>query len=372
MMLSHRERLILLNLIPDIGSLRLRRLLDAFGSLEQLWKAGAQELQQVDGIGPVLARRLVEGFRNERLLNEELALVKREGVSVITLDDAVYPTLLREIHDPPLVLCVKGSLSALDEASVAIVGSRRASLYGLEVAERLAYDLALRGVTVVSGLARGIDGSAHRGALKAQGRTVGILGGGWCRFYPKEHEGLARQMVEHGAVISEYPMGMAPLAQNFPRRNRIISGVSLGVVIVEAAKRSGALITCNCALEQGREVFAIPGKINTVTSQGTNQLLREGAKLVTCVEDILEELRLVPQPATSHTTAPSPHEGHAGAHLTDEEQRLLAQLSPDEPLDLDAVSVNTGFSASTCAATLLSLELKRCVKQLPGKRFVRS
>ncbi len=371
-MLNERERLILLNLIPDVGSLRLKRLLDHFGDLERLWTATLQDLQQVEGISPKLAQRLVEGFRNDRLLDEEITLVKREGVSIVTLHDADYPKLLREIHDPPLVLYVKGDLSALNEAVVAIVGSRRASLYGMEVSERLAYDLALRGVTIVSGLARGIDGAAHRGALKATGKTVAVLGNGLASVYPPEHEELAKSIASHGAVISEYPMRMAPLAQNFPRRNRVISGLSLGVVIVEAAKRSGALITCNCALEQGREVFAIPGKINTITSQGTNQLLREGAKLVTCVEDILEELRLAPQPAISQsTTSPAPTDQTESA-LTADERRLLDQLNSDEPLDLDTLTVKTNLSAATCAATLLSLELKRVVKQLPGKRFVRS
>jgi len=252
---------------------------------------------------------------------------------------------------------------------VAIVGSRRASLYGQQTAERMSYELAVRGVTVVSGLARGIDSAAHRGALKAQGRTLAVLGSGLSRLYPPEHADLAEQIAASGAVISEYPMGMAPPAQNFPRRNRLISGLSLGVVIVEAASHSGALITADCALEQGREVFAVPGKVDSVTSQGTHQLLKQGAKLTTTVDDILEELRLEPIPMPRQASAASaPH----NLRMTDEEQRLLAHLSPDEPQDIDALAATTGLSVSVCAATLLGLELKRLVKQLPGKRFIGS
>ena len=295
-MLTDRERLILLNLIPDVGSTPLRRLLDQFGDLDRVWQAGVRELRQVEGIGPLLAQRIAAGCRNERLVGEEVALAQRAGVRIVTLEDADYPTLLREIPDPPLVLYVRGTLPDPAAPAVAIVGSRHASRYGVEIAERLAYDLALRGLTVISGLARGIDGAAHRGALKAQGRTLAVLGNGLSRIYPPEHEPLAKQIVEQGAVISEYPMQMAPLAQNFPRRNRLISGLSLGVVIVEAAQRSGALITADMALEQGREVFAVPGPITRRTSQGTHHLLKQGARLVTSAEDILEELSLGVQP----------------------------------------------------------------------------
>lgn len=369
-MLSHRERLILLNLVPDIGSLRLRKLLEHFGTLERLWQARSQDLEQVNGIGPGLAKQLLDGIRNERALDEELALAQREGVSILTLYDANYPNRLKEIYDPPLALYVRGGPSALDEASVAIVGSRRASLYGLEVAERLAYDLALRGVAVVSGVARGIDGAAHRGALKAHGRTVGVLGGGFCRFYPTEHESLAKQMAEHGAVISEYPMRMAPLAQNFPRRNRVISGLSLGVVIVEAAQRSGALITADCALEQGREVFAVPGPITTATSQGTHHLLQQGARLVTSVDDILEELRLDPPPRRDRPPQAGVRQT-AATRLPETEQRVFACVEADPPRYIDAIVAQSGLAAPEVSSALLQLELKRFIRQLPGKQFIR-
>src|SRR3989338_4973459 len=262
-MLSAREQLILLNLVPGIGSTPLRRGLDACGSLERLWTASVQELQQA-GASTQMAQRLV-GCRDERLLARELVLAQRQDVTIVTLADPGYPKPLREIADPPLALYSRGSLPA-EEVAVAIVGSRHASLYGMQTAERLGYELALRGITVVSGLARGIDSASHRGALKASGRTVAVPGSGPAVLYPPEHRELADQIAGQGAVISEYPMEATPEPYRFPRRNRLISGLSLGVVVVEAAARSGALITAGCALEQGREVFAIPGQITAGTS----------------------------------------------------------------------------------------------------------
>ncbi len=370
---NDRERVIALNLIPDIGPARVRRLREVFGTLEGIWRASARELQQVEGISPILAERIVTGCRDTRLLFHELALAQRGGVSVVTQLDEEYPPQLKTIHDPPLVLYRRGAWTEQDAIAVAIVGSRRASWYGRQVAERLAHDLAIRGVTVVSGLARGIDAAAHRGALKAGGRTLAVLGCGLSHIYPPEHEELAGQVVEHGAVISEYPMGMEPLPHHFPRRNRVISGLSLGVVVVEATQRSGALITADCALEQGREVFAVPGNIDSVASHGTHQLLKQGAKLVTSVDDILEELRLrpIPVPTPSPAIEEQASAGPAEA-VTDPERGLMAHVAADEPVDVDELSAKTGLSVSACAATLLQLELKHMVKQLPGKRFVAS
>ena len=371
--MEDRERLILLNLVPDIGSLRTKRLLDAFGTLRELFTVSEAQLQQVEGIGPVLAARLVEGRRNTALLDEELRLAKQAGCAIVTLFDADYPEPLKQIHDPPLVLYMKGRWTETDQTAIGIVGSRRASVYGQQTAERFAAELASRGATIVSGLARGIDAAAHRGALKVRGRTVAVLGNGLTSIYPPEHEPLAEEIAEHGAVVSEYPMRMEPLAQNFPRRNRLISGFSLGVVIVEAANRSGALITADCALEQGREVFAVPGKVDSLTSQGTNQLLKQGARLVTSVEDILEELRLEPVGPAQETPATSPSaQRHIVSGITDAERTILEQLDGREPCDVDTVAAKAGVAASSCAATLLGLELKRLVKQSPGKRFVRS
>lgn len=312
---------------------------------------------------------------------QERDLAHRHGVRIVALEDADYPQRLRTIYDPPAVLYVRGSLAPSDEIAVAVVGSRHASIYGLQCAERLAYDLALRGVTVVSGLARGIDAAAHRGALKASparrsstepgraGRTLAVLGNGLSRVYPPEHHALADEVTAHGALISEYPMETAPIPHNFPRRNRIISGLSLGVVIVEAARRSGALITADCALEQGREVFAVPGPITAVSSQGTHHLLKQGARLVTSVEDILDELRLVPQPVRAsfpddRGTAPT-------AALPEAERRVFACVSERDPLDIDVIAGHSGLAVAEVSSLLLQLEVKQLIRQLPGKRFVR-
>jgi len=338
-----------------------------FGDLERVFTATESELRQVDGIGPILARRIADGCRNAKVLEQELTLAQQAGVRIVTLEEPDYPKALREIHDPPLALYIRGSLPR-EEVAVAVVGSRHASLYGLQTAERLAYELALRGVTVVSGLARGIDGEAHRGALKAGGRTLAVLGNGLAHIYPTEHEELATQIAERGALISEYPMTMPPLGQNFPRRNRLISGLSLGVVIVEAAQRSGALITANCALEQGREVFAVPGPITTTTSQGTHQLLKEGARLVTSVEDIIEELRLTPQVVTSTVSDVA---GQAALQLPEREARVLAWVRGTEPRVIDTIAAESVMGASEVSSALLQLELRRLVEQRPGKQFIR-
>lgn len=371
-MLNHREQLIALNLIPGIGSLQLQRLLTAFGDTDRLWKATVHELQQVEGITSERAQRIATGCRDERRLADELELAARAGVELVTLDDDGYPQPLRTISDPPLALYVQGTLESFDRVAVGIVGTRRASLYGTQSAGRLGYDLALRGVTVVSGLARGIDTAAHHGALKASGRTLAVLGNGLSMIYPPEHEALAQEISECGALISEYPMRTQPLPHHFPRRNRIISGLSLGVVVVEAATRSGALITADCALEQGREVFAIPGPMTAVTSQGTHQLLKQGARLVTSIEDILEELRLTPQliqkkPKTSV-------EGETAAEaipLPESERRVLACLREDDPRYIDVIAAQSALELPAVSTVLLHLELKRLIHQLPGKQFVR-
>lgn len=368
MSLCDRERLILLNLVPGIGSTCLRRLLETFGDLDRVWAAGIRELQEAGGIGPQTAQRIAEGRRDDGRLRRELALAQRHGVALITLDDADYPTRLKTIPDPPLALYVRGTLEAADGTAVGMVGSRRASLYGIQCAERLGYELALRGVSVVSGLARGIDGAAHRGALKAGGRTLAVLGSGLARLYPPDHRDLAEQVAGSGALLSEFPMDTLPLPHNFPRRNRLISGLSLGVVVVEASARSGALITADSALEQGREVFAVPGPMTAVTSAGTHQLLKQGARLVTSVEDILEELRLTSQPVhEAHRSA----EGEEAIPLPRPAHQVLACVRGDDPRDIDAIVAESGLPMPAVSSLLLQLELKRLVRQLPGKRFVR-
>lgn len=368
-MLAKRERLIWLNLIPDVTAASLRRLLEAFKDLDQLWRAGPQELQRAAGIGPAVAQRIASSCRDEAPLARELALAQRLEVKIVTLEDDGYPARLKTIADPPLALYVRGTLLPSDECAVAIVGTRRASLYGLQCAERLGYDLALRGVTVVSGLARGIDGAAHRGALKTPGRTLAVLGSGISRVYPPEHAPIADAIVQQGALISEYPMEAGPLARHFPRRNRIISGLSLGLVVVEAPPKSGALISADCALEQNREVFAVPGPITTVMSQGTHELLKQGARVVTSVEDILEELHLIAVP----TTSPPDPAAAAGTpvQLPEPEERVFACVNAQQPTDADAIAAQSGLELPDLSSALLQLELKRLIQQLPGRRFIR-
>ena len=369
-MLTDRERLIALNLVPGIGSASLRRLLEAFGGLDRIFAAGAAELRQAAGLRAPAAERLAAGCRDERRLARELELAKRAGVGILTPADAGYPETLRTIPDPPLALYVRGLPEVASAPAVAIVGARRASLYGLECAERLACELSLRGVTVVSGLARGIDSAAHRGALKAGGRTVAVLGSGLSRVYPPEHERLAGDVAKSGWLVSEYPMETEPLPLNFPRRNRLISGLSLGVVVVEAAARSGALITADMALEQGREVFAVPGPMTAVTSQGTHGLLKQGARLVTSVEDILEELRLVPLRESAPVSVPGTNVPGTNVPGTEVETRVLRCVGR-APRTMDDIALESGLEIPEVSSLLLQLEVKRLVRQLPGKRFVR-
>ncbi|MCX5687695.1 MAG: DNA-processing protein DprA [Candidatus Omnitrophica bacterium] len=259
--MNDTERFLILNMIEDIGSVRTQELLKHFSSLENVFKASQIQIEKTEKIGLVLAARMQQAIK-EINLKKELDLIKKHDVKVITFLEKEYPENLKNIYDPPVVLYVKGKILPDDKLAVAIVGSRLASFYGLQTAEKLGFELASQGITVVSGLARGIDSSAHKGALKAKKRTIAVLGSGLANIYPEEHIDLADKISESGAVISEFPMTMGPNKGNFPRRNRIISGLSLGVVCVEAAEKSGALITCDYALEQGREVFAVPGKVD--------------------------------------------------------------------------------------------------------------
>ncbi len=295
----------------------------------------------------------------------------------ITIEDADYPKNLRNIYDPPKQLYVNGTLLERDEMAVAIVGSRRASLYGTETGERLGYELASRGVTVVSGMAIGIDSSAHRGALKAKGRTIAVLGSGHGHVYPPQNKGLYESIEASGAVMTEYEDGMEPLAFNFPRRNRIISGLSLGVVVVEAARNSGALITADFAAEQGRTVFAVPGKVSSGTSSGTNALIKDGARLVQSVDDILEELNIVeiePLRGDERDKVERKISARTKAYiynsLTDDERNIYKILS-DEPVYIDEISDKSGLNSARASKVLLDLELKKLIKELPGKQFVR-
>lgn len=299
-------------------------------------------------------------------------------IKKITLSDSGYPELLKNIHKPPKVLYVNGSFEKEDKIAVAIVGSRRASRYGLETSERLGYELALRGVTIVSGMARGIDSAAHKGALRAKGRTIAVMGSGHDYIYPPENKDLYKQIAQSGAVVSEFENDIAPLAQNFPIRNRIISGLGLGLVVVEAAKNSGALITADFALEQGREIFAVPGNVSSLTSAGAHDLINDGAKLVQTADDIIEELSLHEieplsgkDKASKDLSISKKTKAYIYNSLTEDERKIYKVLS-GEPLYIDDVVKESGVEITKASKVLLNLEIKKIIKVLPGKQIVRT
>jgi DNA processing protein len=351
---------VLLSLVPQVGPSRFKRLLDHFGEPEAVWRAAPLELARAG-----LDRRAIEGLieQRQKVQPEEVwARIERLAVGVVTLDEASYPELLREIADPPPVLYLRGELTSADRWAVAVVGTRRMTAYGRQVVERLVGELARAGVTIVSGLARGVDGAAHRAALQAGGRTVAVLGSGLDRLYPSEHTGLARDIVGNGAVITEFPLGTKPDAVNFPRRNRIISGLSMGTLVIEAAETSGALITADFALEQGRDVFAVPGSILSPASAGPNRLIKEGARPVTSAQDVLEELNL---------TAIAQREEVREALPADPTESALLQLLSSEPLHVDEIGRSSALPAWQVSSALTMMELKGLVRQVGGMNYVR-
>ena len=345
--------------VPLVGNVSFLRLLAHFGTPERALKATAQELAQVKGVSAAAAASLLShDYRPPA--DAECRRLAGSGARVVDILSERYPRLLMEIPDAPPYLFVLGELNG-SETAVAMVGSRRATQYGLCTATRLARDLAARGVTVVSGMARGIDTAAHWGALKGGGRSIAVLGCGIDVVYPPENDALRQALAQGGALITEFPMGSAPLSENFPRRNRIISALSKGVVVVEAGEASGSLITAQYALEQGREVFAVPGNVTLSGSHGVNRLIKEGAKLVERVEDILEELGIEPL-----STGPQPP--RPGFPLTPQEAELYTLLCRG-PLQIDDIIVQSALTAGEVSATLLRLELKGAIMQLPGKHF---
>jgi DNA processing protein len=373
---SHEDRLawLRLKLTPGLGNRSILRLIRRFGSPVAAVKASRVQLDGISGIQERAKRALARG-EVSRPPEREWEDLQAMGAELVCLGDESYPANLKEIADPPAVLFVRGKLEPRDLVAVAVVGSRAASAVGMAFTERLCRELAGYGVTVVSGLAVGIDAAAHRGALNARGRTLGVLGCGLDVGYPQANRTLKENIMASGAVMTEFPLGTPPLAGHFPQRNRIISGLALGVVVVEAAQRSGSLITARAALEQGREVFAVPGTARNRRSAGPHRLLREGAKLVECAEDILEELRphLVRRggpdlPASAPTPADTPSGGPCD--VTSEETTVLGCLD-EQPLQIDQICRRLQWPAARVTALLLSLELKGLVRQLPGKYFVR-
>jgi DNA processing protein len=347
------------NNIPGIGRVRLAQLESSFGSLESAWRASPGELKRAGLDSSAL--RAISQWRDKISPEAEMEKLHRHGVKVLTCNDAGYPSRLKEIYDYPPVLYVRGSLLPGDDWCLAVVGTRRATVYGKQVTEEIVTDLARSKITIVSGLARGIDTIAHRSALAAGGRTIAVFACGLDIVYPAENERLARDIMEQGALLSEYPLGTRPRAENFPRRNRILSGLSRGVLVTEAGEDSGALITSDLALEQNREVFAIPGSILSPASRGTNRLIQMGAKLVRQYTDIMEELNL--------TTVARQIELQEILPPSDTESLLLQQLGA-EPTHIDEVCRSSGLPAATVSGTLVMMELKGMVKQVGAMNYV--
>jgi DNA processing protein len=369
-----------LNMTPGIGPRAAAKLLECFGSAEAVYTATRAELERLrlvpEAVDTIIARPL------QATAEAEIRAVKKLGGDILLLDDGVYPSALREIYDPPMVLYVKGAWSeCLDQPCIAVVGSRRCSTYGQNSALMLARDLAQRGVTVVSGFARGIDAAAHRGALEAGGRTVAVLGTGIDQYYPRDHKKLAEDILgSGGTVVTQFPLGTPPVSENFPYRNRIISGLSLGIVVVEAAENSGSLITARLAIEQNREVFAVPGNITSRNSFGTNYLIKgAGAKLVQQWQDIATEL---PPQIAAKLLPPPFEEGKKEKSLADRlsfvpeglngnETLVFKLLTADNPAHIDSLVDKSRLPISELTAALLALEMRELVRALPGRCFVR-
>jgi DNA processing protein len=366
--MTRTEACLILNMVDHIGPVTVRRLVQHFGSPEEILQASASDLKAVQGVGAKSAKAISE-WKDQVPFEKELADLEKAGIRVIDSEDEQYPIHLKEIHDPPLVLYVRGQLRDGEKNSIAIVGMRHPSHYGQETARKFGYQFGNIGMSVVSGLALGIDTSAHRGCLQAKGHTVAVLGFGFRYLAKAENAKLAQEIVEAGgAVVSEFPLSRPPDRQTFPMRNRIVSGMTMGTLVVEAGVNSGALITSNFAVEQGRQVFATPGRIDSPNSQGCHKLIQNGAKLVQSVEDILEEFEyLIPPTKSEDGTEPKPTRT---IQLTETENVVIGAISQEET-SIDQITASCDLPPSVVSATLMVLEMKRAVRQLPGKRYVR-
>jgi DNA processing protein len=353
-----------LNSIPGVGRTTFRKLVNRFGSPERALSAPAEELRGQGGLSDALINEL-RAYPWREHAEKELAKARDAGVTIITMDDAAYPGHLKNAPDPPLYLYIKGALVPDDANAVAIVGTRKPTHYGLTMTHRIAYELASAGLTIVSGMARGIDTQAHRGALAAKGRTIAVLGCGIDVAYPPENRKLMEQIGCSGAIVAENPFGTKPEAGYFPARNRIISGLAQGTVIIEAAEDSGSLITAEYTLKQGRKLFALPGNIGSPNSRGPNNLIKEGALLVERAEDILKALKLAAPRGEQQVPKPAPR-----IPLTREEEAVFRCIT-NEPKHIDLIMTEAGSTAGKISGVLITLELKGLAKQLPGKFFVR-
>lgn len=361
--MNARYAYIALNMVDGIGPVKVRAMIDALGAPEAILQATAADLMRVPGIGAQLAAR-IEAIEQTLDIAEEIKQAGRIGVRIVTFIDDDYPEPLKQIYDPPLALYLRGTFAASDRHAVAVVGSRRTTHYGRTVADRLSYQLAKVGMTVVSGLARGVDTAAHEGALKGGGRTGAVLGAAIDRLYPPENQELADRVAAQGFVVSEFPLGTEPGKTTFPMRNRIVSGLCMGVVVVEAGRGSGALITANQAMEQGRSVFAVPGRIDSPSSKGCHQLIQQGARLVDDIDDILEEFSYLIPPETKKRVE-SLDDGPT-VSLTGVEQAIVRELWAG-PKDIDALTRTIGLSVAEISTHAMALEMKRVARMRPGR-----
>jgi len=360
--LTEREAYIALNVMDRVGPVRVRAMAQALGSVAAILAASADDLQQVDGVGPALARSLLT--QRERMdPADEIAQAAARGIAIVTPVDEGYPAALHDIHDPPLALYVRGTLRPLDRQSIAVVGTRHPTHYGLECARKLSFGLAKAGLCVLSGLALGVDTAAHEGALAAEGRTLAVIGGGFDHLYPSENLRLAERISAQGAVISEFALGRKPDRTTFPMRNRIVSGMSKGVLVIEAGLGSGAMITASLASEQGRSVLAVPGRIDSYASQGPNALIKDGAYVVTELRDVLEHFELL-FPAAAATAPAGIASGRPGLHA--DEQQVVALLAGGE-MGVDRLIRESGVAPARMASLLIGMELKKVIKMLPGR-----
>ena len=366
--MDSREAFVALNLVEGVGPVRVRQLLEKFGDAADILKASRDKLMQVHGIGQDTADAIAN-WEGRIDLNAELKRISDFGCRIVIQSDPEYPELLRQIYDPPIVLYVKGQLLPKDKNSIAMVGSRMTTHYGVEVARKLGYQLAYLGVTVVSGGARGIDTAAHQGALSGKGRSIAVLGTGINLVFPPENMELFERIAANGAVITQFPFNRPADKQTFPIRNRIVAGMTLGTVVVEANLTSGALITANFATEYGRQVFAVPGRIDSPRSKGCHDLIKKGAKLCEGAEDILSEFEYL-FPASNRSTTTDTTMLPA-LELSGNEQKVYDTLEHDEA-SIDQIIRKSGLPSSAVSVALLSLEMKRLVRQLPGKMFVKN
>lgn len=375
---THLLEWLAISLTPGLGPTRARKLVEHFGSAEAVFRASLTELEST-GIQAVSAQSLATG-KSAELAREEIAQAAAADIAMVTLDDPSYPPRLKEIYDPPLILRVRGNPEVLTRPGIAMVGTRHPTPYGSGMAERLGSDLAAQGLVIISGMARGVDTASHRGAISAKGKTIAVFGTGVDVIYPKENSRLSEQILAlGGALISEFPLGTFAAPQNFPIRNRIISGMSVGVLVVEAAEYSGTRITARCALEQNRDVFAVPGNVTNKNSWGPNTLIKQGAKLVATWEDVWEDLPTEVRLALTPPASPE-SSGHSSASLFPDEglppheKRILSLLKADEATHIDEIveKLENDLSSSEIFAALFELELAGKVRQMPGKNFVKS